>query len=81
MSLRLIQAREALRAAGREIQRALAEDYPVGAPVRWVRNGHVYTGIVRSHGFCGRVLVQRDGMPRPYWIDDGDIADASGMAA
>lgn len=77
MSLRLLQARTALRRSEQDYQRALLAEYPVGSPVRWMRSGEVRSGKVVEIAGHGRVLVRTDGATRPYWIFADDIADAS----
>lgn len=68
MSKALAKAIEARDKADDDITRILVQDYPVGDPITWDRNG-IHTGVVVMHSSMGQqIKVKSSKSGKEYWI-------------
>jgi hypothetical protein len=77
MSGPLIVAYHTLKAAREHLDDTMRAEYPIGAPVAWLRRlGNIQRGAVVAHGMNGRVRVMNAKTGAAMWIKAYDIIAA-----
>lgn len=68
MSAKVKAAIRKVRAAKRQLEKVVAETFPVGTTIHWEKGGHWQFGTVLHHGVSGNVRVENDRTGKTYWI-------------
>ncbi len=74
MVKQLAEALRQKRKAQDNVASVMRQEYPIGAPISWDRNG-IHDGKVVSHGYQDRIKVRNSHTGNEFWIDAAIIVE------